>query len=489
MKGALSALLYSQSAAKFLRAALSACACWYLGVFCVIAAMRLLFPGAVEWYESGMYYMMLRVLGGQALYGSPSIEYVPTIYPPLYIYLSAALARITGPEFFTLRIVSTLSTLGTMALICALVCRETRSRSAGLWAAGIFAATYHASATYFDIGRIDPLFLVLFLGSLYALRFAPGMHGCLCAGALLAASALTKQTALVLFMPLCLWVWISRPRVQALCFTGTTAALVGLASLLLNAACDGWYFYYVFELPSQHAVLWDRIGSFWLQQILPGLGLAAGMTAAYFFLVPFKTNRGPVLLYALTFITMLAASCMHWMKLGGFKNVIMPAHAALAIGAGLALGAVGKSRLRLSVYGAALVQFCLLWYNPLARVPEPGSADVVRRSVAAVRAVEGEVFAPAYGYLAVMAGKKHSAHIGFINDILWGRPGPVRDRLIREIKNAIREQRFAAILLDRPFGAFQRDIEAHYVLCPQYAAAPEYWPLIKYWYIPAAGQP
>ncbi len=483
------ALWSPQSAEKFLRAALTACACWYLAVFCVIAAMRLPFPGAVEWYESGMYYMMLRVLGGQALYGSPSIEYVPTIYPPLYIYVSAALARITGPGFFTLRMVSILSTLGSMALICAIVCRETRSRSAGLWAAGFFAATYHASATYFDIGRIDPLFLVLFLGSLYTLRFTPGIRGCLLAGTLLAASALTKQTALVLFVPLCLWAWIFRPRVQALCFTGTTAALAGLTSLLLNAACNGWYFYYVFELPSQHAVLWNRAGSFWLQQILPPLGLAVCMTAAYFFLAPFKTNRGPVLLYALTVMAMLAASCMHWMKLGGFKNVIIPAHAALAIGAGLALGAAGKSRLRLLVLGAALVQFSLLWYNPLARVPVPGSADVVRRSVAAVRAVDGDVFAPANGYLAVMAGKKHSAHIGFINDILWGRPGPVRDRLIMEIESAIRGQRFAAILLDRPFGVFQRDIEAHYVLRPQYAAAPECWPLIKYWYIPADGQP
>jgi len=477
------------TAEKILRASLTACACWYLAAFCVVALLRLPFPGALEWYESEMYYMMLRVLAGQALYGTPSIEYVPTIYPPLYIYISAALARITGPEFSTLRTVSILSSLGSMVLIGSIVYRETLSRSAGLWAAGLFAATYYASATYLDIGRIDPLFLALFLGSLCALRFFPGMRGCLLAGALLAASALTKQTALVLFAPLCLYALIVRPRIQAVCFTGITIAGVGLISLLLNAAADGWYFYYVFALPGQHPVLWNRIGSFWLQQILPVAGPALCLSAAYFILVSFKSKREAALLYALVIPAMLGAACMHWMKLGGFKNVLLPAHAALAIGAGLALGAARTSRLRLPVYAAALIQFSLLWYNPLAFIPGAGSADTVRQSVAAVSTIDGEVFAPASGYLADMAGKKHSAHIGFINDILWGRPGPVRNQLISEIKSAIREKRFAAILLDRPFSAFQRDIEAHYDLCPQYAAAPEYRPLIKYWYIPAGDRP
>jgi hypothetical protein len=150
---------------------------------------------------------------------------------------------------------------------------------------------------------------------------------------------------------------------------------------------------------------------------------------------------------------------------------------------------VAKISIRRLVYCVALMQFYVLWYNPLPLLPGRGAEDLVRRTVAAVMNIDGEVFAPANGYLAVMAGKKHSAYTGSINDILWGRPGPVRDRLIMEIRSAIREQRFAAILLDRPFGAFKRDIETHYVLCPQYTAAPEYWPLIKYWYIPATGHP
>jgi hypothetical protein len=60
----------------------------------------------------------------------------------------------------------------------------------------------------------------------------------------------------------------------------------------------------------------------------------------------------------------------------------------------------------------------------------------------------------------------------------------VRNLLIIEIREAIRNKRFTAILLDRRFRFFQRDIEANYILCPKYAEQMMYRPLIKYWYIP-----
>ena len=467
-----------------LQKALTLCACYYLIAYCVLGALRMPFPGALEWLESNMYYQMLRVLEGQPLYVAPSLKFVPSIYQPLYFYIAALLARIFGPGFWVLRLISYLSSLGSMALIGYIVYRESARRIAGLWAAGFFAATYHISATYFDAGRIDSLFLFLSLGSLAMVRFAPGMTGCLLAAVLLAAATLTKQTALILSFPLVVYIFLFRSRLQALCFSSFFIVMVGLPSLWLNAATQGWYFFYAFALPAQHPILWNRLGSFWLQQILAPMGIAACMAVSYFFLIPLKKSRAPALLYALFFITMLAVSCMPWIKIGGFKNVLPPAHAALAIGAGLALTVARTNKIRRLLLIAACIQFALLWYNPIPIVPAANNAKVVRSTIAAIKEIDGEVFAPASGYLPVMAGKTHSAHIGCINDVLYGEPGPVRNRLIIEISEAIRDKRFEAILLDRKFGFFQRDIETYYIPWPQYTEQMMYRPLINYWYIP-----
>ncbi len=467
-----------------LQKVLTLCACYYLVAYCLIGALRIPFPGALAWLESNSYYQMLRVLAGHDLYVEPSLEYVPFLYPPLYFYVSALLACITGPGFFPLRLVSYLASLGSMALIGYIVSRESHRRSAGLWAAGLFAATYSMSATYFDMGRVDSLFLFLFLGALATVRFVPGIKGCLLAGLLLAGAALTKQTGLILSLPLLLYVFLFRSRPQALCFTGVFILLTSLLNLGLNTASGGWYFFYTFTLPGQHQILWGRMGSFWLQQILAPLGIITCMAVSTFFLNPFKKSRKIILLYAPTLMAMLATTCMHWMKIAAYKNVLIPAHAALAIGAGLALAAAPTNWIRRLFLVAACIQFALLYYNPLQILPTADNADTVRSAVAAIKNIEGEVLAPANGYLPVMAGKKHSAHISCINDILFAEPGPIHDRLAIEFRDAIRNKQFTAILLDRKFRFFQNEINAHYILSPQYSEQLTYSPLIKYWFIP-----
>jgi hypothetical protein len=182
---------------------------------------------------------------------------------------------------------------------------------------------------------------------------------------------------------------------------------------------------------------------------------------------------------------MLAAACMHWIKVAAYKNVLMPGHAALAIGAGLALAAAPANWIRRGLLIAVCIQFALLYYNPLVVVPPADSSDTVRRAIAAIKNIEGEVFAPANGYLAVMAGKKHSAHISPINDIILAGDGPVRDLLAFKIKDALRNKQFDVILLDRTFSSFQQELETHYFPSAQYNAQKTFWPLIKVWCIPA----
>ena len=102
-----------------------------------------------------------------------------------------------GPSYLALRLVSLVSSLACFALLAGLVRRETGSAVAGAGAAGLLAATYFATGTWFDVARVDSLFLAFSVAGLYAVRRMRGPRGAVAAGVLLAAAALTKQTGLV----------------------------------------------------------------------------------------------------------------------------------------------------------------------------------------------------------------------------------------------------------------------------------------------------
>src|SRR6202012_2054718 len=167
-----------------------------IGPYLYISLSRLTYPFALEWLEGNSLVEVHRVLSGQGLYPAPTAGYVPDGDPPLYFFVSAAVSRVLGVSYLSLRLVSLLSSLACFALLARLVQRETGSIAAGTGAAGVFAATYFATSTWFDVARVDSLFLALSIGALYAARWMRGPQGAVAAGVLLAAAALTKQTGL-----------------------------------------------------------------------------------------------------------------------------------------------------------------------------------------------------------------------------------------------------------------------------------------------------
>jgi hypothetical protein len=185
-----------QSAARAVRLAAALAGLAALTAYLYVALSRLGYPFPVEWLESNSLVEVHRILAGQPLYPAPTVEYVPDGYPPLYFAVSAAAARVLGVSYLTLRLVSLVSSLSCFALLARLVQRETGSVAAGFGAAGLFAAAYSVTDTWFDVGRVDSLFLALSIGGLYAARWMRGTRGAVAAGVLLAAAALTKQTGL-----------------------------------------------------------------------------------------------------------------------------------------------------------------------------------------------------------------------------------------------------------------------------------------------------
>ena len=189
---------------------------------------RIGYPFELDWMEGGSVELAARAAAGHSLYSPPSLAFVGWTYTPLYYWVAAAVAQLTAIGFLPLRLVSLLASLVSMTTLGWIVTRETGDRIAGLAAAGLFAATFQISGAWFDIGRVDSLFLALTLLALAWGRSARSVHGGVALGVLAFLAFFTKQTALLALLPVLIYLVITRRR------AGIPALIVLLALVAIS---------------------------------------------------------------------------------------------------------------------------------------------------------------------------------------------------------------------------------------------------------------
>ncbi len=376
--------------------------------------------------------------------------------------MSAGAARVLGVSYLPLRLVSLLSSLSCLALLARLVQRETGSTAAGVAAAGVFAATYLATDTWFDVGRVDSLFLALSIGGLYAARWMRGTRGAIAAGALLAAAALTKQTGLAEAVAV-ITVLMAGPRRRLACVAALTAVMVlGISTLVLALASGGWYLYYVFEQMAEHSLSGSGFGWFWTA-LLSTMGSAAGAALVGAQRVP------PVLLAGCAALAVEGyAALVHH---GGGLNDVLPAYLAVAVLAGLALGSGSAWWLTSAAGVLVLAQSALLLagFHPSRAIPSSADRGVGQRLIAGMRAVGGIIAVPADPGLSVLAGMVPTAHEDAVHDVLRATDQTAIASFRRSAASAIATRRFSAIITDGPglpLG-YPLSLSRYYRQCPQ----------------------
>ena len=76
----------------------------YLFFQCIyVISSRIFYPYEIEWIEGGILQGVLRIVDGQPLYGAPGPDYVPSLYAPLYFYVSSLSVLIFGNGLPALR--------------------------------------------------------------------------------------------------------------------------------------------------------------------------------------------------------------------------------------------------------------------------------------------------------------------------------------------------------------------------------------------------
>ena len=443
---------------RLLRYLLVGSAFFFLTLYTVLAIIRIQYPFELEWMEGCSLLHVQRILAGYKLYVQPSLSFTPFIYNPLYFYVAAAVSSLLGADFFSLRLVSLLSSVGCFWLIYSIVANES-DRWVGIIAAGLFAATFRLSGAWFDIARVDSLFLFMFLGAVFIIRRWRSEKATVIAAILVSLSFLTKQTALVLLVPLGIYFCFGA-RKKFLYFTATVVFLIGGCILIFDRIHEGWYTYYAFYLPQNFPSDEFQFLDFILNDILWPFPLAS-LIAIVFLIQKFRTgNRDQLVFYSLFLLGMLAASWLSRGRIQGYDNALIPAYAAICILFGLGLHTLldlipqifprHHYRIAALLYAVCIAQFALMKYDPLAQLPADADLRAGKELIGMVAQFDGDVFIPNHPYLAVMAGKTPHALSICLRDVWRGDTGSIPSTLLSELKSAIEQRQFGAIILDGP---------------------------------------
>ena len=464
------------SAARVMRLATALAGLAAIAAYLFVALSRLGYPFPVEWLESNSLVEVHRILAGRPLYTAPTVQYVPDGYPPLYFAVSAGLARVLGVSYLTLRLVSLVSSLCCFALLARLVQRETGSLAAGIGAAGLFAAAYSVTDTWFDVGRVDSLFLALSIGGLYAARWMRRTPGAVAAGVLLAGAALTKQTGLAEGVVV-VAALLTGPRRGLACVAALTEITVlGVSTLVLGLASGGWYVYYVFELMGEHSLAGSGFAWFWTA-LATGVGLAACAALIGAPRVPRVLAAGCAALAVEGYAALVHSD--------GTINDVLPAYLAVALLAGLALGrgaAAGRGTAsggraawswRVTVAPAVLilaqVAVLLAGLRPSQAIPTPADRSVGEQVLAGLRAIGGTVAVPGDPGLSLMAGMAPAAQEDAAHDVLRASDQAAIDSFRRSAARAVAGRRFSAIITGSPGPPFANpaSLSRYYHRCAQ----------------------
>ena len=441
-------------------------------VFFIIAIKRLSYPFELEWMEGGSVDHVARVMKGLPIYCKPTLDFTPFRYAPLYYYISAGLASITGLGFIPLRLVSILSTVGCFTVIYKLLRNETNNRLMAVMGVGLFAATFPLGGSWFDLARVDMLFLFLLLCSIYVMRFYSSLSATIVAGILIWLSFITKQSALIILAPLVLY-YIVRQKRKGIIFAGTILGCVLISTLIFQATSDGWYNFYIFKMGAQQHIIGKGLESFkrfFVLDLYKNLSIFV-LLLIYYIIHCLKNIRNRVeAFYLLAILGVTVGTYMSRANAGGWTNTLLPIHALIAVITVLAVHRIiidasslkkGMSKtIPIFIYTLLLIQFTSMIYSPSPHIPTMADREAGMEFISKMRAFQGDILVPYHSYIPTMAGKKSYANHISIQDVLSRSSGAPREELAAEIRQSIAQKRFDAIIIDRPW--FQNDLEIHY---------------------------
>ena len=423
------------------------------------ALRRMGYAYELDWMEGGMLQIVHRIASGDPIYVAPSLEYVPLIYTPLFFQFAQIISTTVGENFLALRLTAFISSAACFAGISWNVFLRTQSKIWAFIAGGMFAACYDLGGSWFDLGRVDMLFLALLLWGVTWLEFKPSLAGQAAGSALLILAFMAKQSMLLAAAPLILVCVFFFRGPKRWVFPVTWLAAVAVYWLLMHRQTDGWFTYYIYTAPKSHEVIWTTLYTFWNFDLLtqaPALLLSWLLTLYATLKFPDKSLTVWIWALSAAFLGVALSSRMHT---GAFANVLLPAYAWMCICFGWVAHALAHKpgfpgiprspRVVASVFTVILaLQIYKMAYDPRPKIP---SAEDLRAVQAFDRRIgelsEETIWMPWMGWLTAKHGGIWAAHKTAIWDVLRG-PDPQAADLARKIEETLASGRWSLVIVN-----------------------------------------
>ena len=440
-----------------LRWSVGAAAILYISGYLLASLLHMSYPFEIGFMDGNFLVQLERVMHGQPLYVAPTLSYTPMVYGPVYFYIAGLAAKIVGFGMAPLRLVSFLASLGSFTLLFRFVHRETASTYCALASVGLFAATYRETSYTFDLATTDSLYIFLLVSAAYLLRWRRDAASLAFAGALAALSFLTKQTALIVILPLTAYAAMLRRRLFG-AFAGTAAAFGAGGIAWLHLTSGGWSTVYMFSVISTIFSAWRQFALFWARDVFLVLPVAAFFCVFYFLDSVSQEDHRPAWFYCGLGAGTLAAGWLYTLNWGAAPGGRIPPYFFLCLLSGLGLDRALRTLTvhptkssptwKNMVFVALLIQFSALVYNPLQVVPGQSGVGAGRELVARIARFPGPVYLPYHPYLPVLAGKPGFAHMMNLRFVLRAKDDGAVAPLRNELHQAFQQKKFAAVITD-----------------------------------------
>jgi hypothetical protein len=432
----------------------------WLPVCCVVSCAyvyaifgRFTYPYPLEWLEPDTPDVVSRIFSGLPIYCEPTYAYVPSMKAALYYYVVAAFSLVLGNGLLAGRLVSVLSSFGVCFIIWNFVRREGGSWAWAVFGVSFFLACYHISLDWYDIARLDSLFLLLTVAGAFALRFSQGAAGAAASGAAFAAAFFTKQAVLFVIIPTLLLYAFAAPK-RVIVASSATAIFIAAGMVGLHFATDGWSTFYLIEVPRHAAITPDRIVGLWTADLLAPFSLAL-LSSIGLIAGTWTSDRGRALFYCGLLSGALFAGLVGRANVAGSPNVFMPTYAVLAVAMPLALQTMLPARpdrggLKLgsciAVHLVALAQLAMLTYDPRQAVPSSRDRELSDQVLARLRSIDGGVLIMDDRYFARLLSTPSIGLDYSLVDVLQDKGSPVAAKLQGSIVDALRTRQFAGVV-------------------------------------------
>jgi hypothetical protein len=427
-----------------------------LSLWVVIARLR--YPIDAEWMTGAVRDGVERIRDGKQLYVAPSARFIPFVYPPLYFWLSGALAKVCS-SFIACKVVSIAATVAAGWGVFRISRQLGATRSWSRIALLLFVATYPLTILFYDLERVDGLYAGILLVALAVLFSGKSTASNVIAGALLGLAFFAKQAGLLAFAAAVVGLAIAGERKRAAMVLGAGVAVMLVVGIYLETSTGGWFRYYCVKLPGAHGIRAQRLTTFFIQDAPKAFAVtAASVALTVSVLVAIVRQRKKpesmpwqeVVLACVVGAAMAAAFSFRAHS-GGWQNVLVawlpigcPTFAILATRIeSRAQGSRIEGVTTMTLLSLVCLQLLGAMFDPTELAPDASDMQERERLVGLVRQLEqqGEVIVLPMGHVT----KETHAHAAALYDVL--RAG---DRAPADLLEGLEQRRYAAILVDTP---------------------------------------